>query len=417
MWDPYVNFEKIVLPNGLTIFASQVDREFEIFGFVIHAGAREDTFEKSGVAHFVEHCVSKNIPDWPKEKIRPYFQKQGGFANLGITDYLSTTYMCKCQAIKKNISTALDIFGKMLLGANISKDIEVERKIITQEYNLKFMHNIVPKLMLQSHSCVFPGHRLANYLGPSGNIDGIKGMDAENLQRFYDSFYVPANISVIAIGKISPESVAKFLEKSPLGISKSGQRNAVSIPRFPDYSALTRYDIKISLYLGTTNLMTRGEYRTEAALSGTLSPESVMFTKKFLENILFQEIREKRGWAYDVEIGCQTFQDLYRFVIRIPMKLEALSNIEKTVDNCIANALNNRKLFNLIWELDVSSSILADLSCEEICSNSMREVGNFNRIISNHEAVQMRKLITLANVEEVLTYLTPDKRLTIISYP
>jgi predicted Zn-dependent peptidase len=418
MWDPYTNFERIVLPNGLTVFASQVDREFEIFGFIVHAGSREDLIERDGTAHFVEHCVSENVAGYPNSKdITSHFEKQGGFAKLGTTGYLKTSYMCKCQATIEQINKALDIFGKMLISSQILKDIETERNIIIQEYHVRYPYKFASELDLYRHACIFPNHRLNNYQSPIGKIDEIEAMTKGNLQRFYDRFYTPANISVVAIGKLSLESVAEFLEKSPFGQPKSGKRTATEKTRTPDYSAITRFDIKASLLLGETNLRTRGHYESYAALPGALNAESVSFTKNLLQKILGQEIREKMGWAYQVQIGLNYLQDLYELYLEIPLKIKALPHIEELVERCISTALNEEDIFHEMQEIAVNELVLEDCSCERICELSMLDIVRTERIVSHYEINQLRKAITPNDIKNVLNYLKPEKRFTIITHP
>ena len=62
MYDPYADFEKATLPNGLQVYAAYwPDRPWQYVGFVLHSGANTDPEDLPGVAHFVEHLVSRNI--------------------------------------------------------------------------------------------------------------------------------------------------------------------------------------------------------------------------------------------------------------------------------------------------------------------------------------------------------------------
>lgn len=419
MWDPYADFRKLTLSNGLDVYVSQVEREFEIFGFVIHAGAREDLPGKDGVAHFVEHCVSKGLPDLTSEDIESYFEKQGGTVKLGTTDYLKTTYMCKCRATLEHLAKSLDLFGRMLLNPDLSRGIDREREIIIQEYNRSFGYKFLPELVLMRRNSVFPGHRLTNYLRPLGNLSAIQSMTKANLEEFHNQYYVPANISIVATGKLFLEQVTDLLEKSPFDIKRAGMRNAIPPPRFPDYSCLTRYDLKGSLLLGSNNekLLTRGQYESWSSLPGSLDPDVVIFTKNFLERFLLKKIREELGWCYGLDVDIQILQDLYEFDINIPLKIEALPHIEELVDNCISTALDDREFFNGIKEVAINDLLLIDRSYTKICEASMGDVGCYGRIIPNAETVKTREAITRDSIAEVLNYLKPEKRLTIISYP
>ena len=75
MYDPYADFTKHTLPNGLgvhTVFWE--NRPWVIMEFVVHSGGREDSPRKSGLAHYTEHVVSKNIPGYTSDKAEEFFE-------------------------------------------------------------------------------------------------------------------------------------------------------------------------------------------------------------------------------------------------------------------------------------------------------------------------------------------------------
>jgi len=90
MWDPTSQFQKLVLPNGLSIYSAQmVGREIETVKFIIHSGSLRDPKNALGTAHFLEHMLSENIDEG---MLYDLFDKDGGSFNLGGTDRMSTEF-------------------------------------------------------------------------------------------------------------------------------------------------------------------------------------------------------------------------------------------------------------------------------------------------------------------------------------
>ena len=138
MWDPYAEFESAVLPNGLTVYASHwPDRPWETISFLVHTGASSDPVGLEGVAHFVEHMVSKNTVV-PYDDIRSFFEVCGGYASLGTTGYPYTTYEFFVPTDATILSQALNIFGNMLFQAMLEQFLERERSVITGEFRQSY---------------------------------------------------------------------------------------------------------------------------------------------------------------------------------------------------------------------------------------------------------------------------------------
>jgi predicted Zn-dependent peptidase len=417
MWDPFANFERIVLPNGLTVFASQVDREFEIFGFVVHAGSREDPVGREGLAHFVEHCVSDNVPEYPPQKIKSYFKNQGGSINLGNINYLRTFYRCKCQTGAKHIKHALDIMGAIIINATLTSGIEKQRKIILQEYRRDYPYTFITEIDQLRLDCLFPNHKLAQSLKAIGREEVIKDIKASDLQQYYDQFYTPANISVVAIGKLSHDDVIEFIEQSPFSRQKPGKRIPPAPPKNPDHSQRVRFDVKVSQLLKTEHKMEEGHYSSCVALPGNINKEAMSFVDRMLKKTLFQEVREKRGWAYEIRTEYICFQDLYEFMIDMSLIPIGLPSIEKLIDSCIETRLNKKGLFKQEKRQLTNAFMLLDSSYEEICRYSMDDIAIWHRIISNTETIDKYKKITQDDVAEIIEHLRPEKRITIITHP
>lgn len=228
MYDPYTAFKKTRLENGLEVHSVFWDRPWVGMEVVVHSGAREDPLGMPGLAHFVEHCVSRNIPDREGEEVRQFFESVGGYVSFGSTGYLATRYSFAVPADPDIFRKALDIFGSMLLEAQIKKEIENQRKIIFREFNQRypFIEKLGWDMDLRQN--LFREHRLETYNNPLGRPEGFLFAKEKDLQNFYDEHYTPQNMSMVIIGGFRDEEVIAEIEKSPFGKQKEGKRNPIS---------------------------------------------------------------------------------------------------------------------------------------------------------------------------------------------
>src|SRR5258708_2659484 len=117
MLDPYAEFEKATLTNGLDIYAAHwPGRPWEAVGFLIHSGAEQDPVGLEGVGHFTEHMVAANT-ETDLQKVKNFFEENGGQANFGSTGFYGITYSFWLPIDESIFAQGLAFFGEMLLTA------------------------------------------------------------------------------------------------------------------------------------------------------------------------------------------------------------------------------------------------------------------------------------------------------------
>jgi predicted Zn-dependent peptidase len=131
-------FQKKKFGNGLTLLSKKIeDVEWQLVGFVVHAGASADFKSKEGVAHFVEHMVSANH-SLDTALIKDFFRQEGGMIMLGSTGFFSTEYGFKLPNDSEILKKGFLIMKELLFDITFKKNIERERKIIQSEFHGKF---------------------------------------------------------------------------------------------------------------------------------------------------------------------------------------------------------------------------------------------------------------------------------------
>lgn len=416
MFDPYAGFQSCVLENGLTVYASQWEgRPWEHVGFVVHSGAFSDPVGLEGVAHFVEHLVSKNA-DLPFEELKEFFGRYGGGAKFGSTGYPKTSYSFFVPIQPDVLAQAFSLFGSMLIRANLENCVERERNVVKAEITKKYPTEFLLDIAQRERRMLYHDCWLGRVVRSFGFLESVDRITVADLQAYYDQHYVPTNISVVAVGGLSLDEVIRIISESPFGMQKVGQRN----PPIVSLSELAlplenRYEVDLSEHLKT--VAKNGIYSSVARIPMSISPAALSLASMVLDKLLRRELREKRAWTYHASSSWINYRCCYQFNIACEaFDISALNEIEAVMNDCIV-AIDNNELVEEMRTRKLAKFLMMDVSGDDVCDDAMDDVGRFDKIVSVKEMMASYQSVTMEDVREILSYLRPERRWTAISHP
>jgi predicted Zn-dependent peptidase len=414
MYDPYADFAKHVLSNGLEVYSLTWDRPWIGMEVVVHCGGREDPIAMPGLAHFVEHAVSKNIPNGEFDQAKEFFETCGGRAEFGVTDYLSTRY--KFAVPVDLFCDALVIFGSMLLGARIDRDVERERKVIFREFNQQYQFLEMLEWEMGIRRALYKGHRLETWNSPLGRPEGFLSATEADLQGFYDKHYVPANMGLVIIGGLSTEKMMAGLNASPFGMEKIGVRNPIpqSLTLFPTPAERSK-TVKLSDHVSFKFDQTK--YNAYWAFPANFPRQARQVFDQVLCKILLDEIREKRGLAYSVGTNGRDFQDVCEYKISGRVSPEATHYVDELVRNCIEMVPSRRELFDRKLKSLKQKCLMIDLAGWGLARNAAGELAINHRIIPMREELDGLHKVTFEQMAEAASLLSIKHQYTFITCP
>lgn len=414
MYDPYAELSKQVLSNGLEIHSASWDRPWIGMEIVVHSGGREDPVTIPGLAHFVEHVVSQNIPNISFDQANEFFEICGGRASFGSTSYLSTRY--KFYVPVDLFEEALVIFGSMLLEACLEKDVERERKVIFQEFNQRYPFLETLEWDMGIYKALFKGHRLETWNRPLGRPEGFLSATEADLQSFYDRHYVPANMSLVIIGGLSTKQIVTKLEASPFGMEKNGVRNPIPQPltQFPVPDEISK-TVKLSDHVNFKVDQTK--YKATWAFPMEFPHQARRVFDEVLDQILFDQIREKRGLTYNIDTDYTNFQDVCKYDIECKISPEATPYIDELVRGCIEMVPTRRDLFDRKLQALKQQCLMVDLTGRDLVRNSASDLSLDHRIISMQEVWDELHKVTFDQMAEATSLLSFDRYYTFIACP
>lgn len=287
-----MNYKIKELSNNIKLAYNKMEaRESVVIGVWVKTGSRYETEDISGISHFLEHLVFKGTKNYTDSQIKQYIEGSGGALNA-FTGEEFTCYYIKVR--EKHIELAFKILSDMVIHPNLTKeDIDFERKVILEEIKMymdvpmRHVHNILDSLIWQ-------GHSLGRMI--SGTFETVKGITRQNILDYKRQYYSCSNMAVVVCGTFDSDSlitlINKYFSDTPSG-KKYQLEGFNTNQNVPQIKILDKPTQQTHFALGC-----RALYR-DHPLHAVLSLLSVIMGGN-MSSRLFDQIREKKGLAYDI---------------------------------------------------------------------------------------------------------------------
>lgn len=212
-----IEFDKEVLDNGLTVIVHKdAQASMVAVNTLYKVGARDESPDKTGFAHLFEHLMfggSVHVPDFDTP-----LQRAGGqnnaFTNNDLTNYYVTIP-------KENLETALWLESDRMLNLAFSeKGLEVQRKVVIEEFRQRYLNQPYGDLWLELRPMAYKVHPY-RWATIGKNIRHIERATMEDVKSFYQKYYNPSNAILSLAGNLEipkiMDMVKKWYEEIPEG--------------------------------------------------------------------------------------------------------------------------------------------------------------------------------------------------------
>ena len=205
------------LDNGLTYYIKKntSPKKKATIHLIVKAGSLMEDDDQLGLAHFIEHMVFNGTKNFPKNAIEEYFNSIGlsiGADFNAFTGYEKTVYKFNIPTEKKeNIEKGIHILSEISNFAILDDEsFEKERKIVEEEWRLGLGRE--KRLFEELNEYYFLNSKYAKRT-IIGDINIIRNFSNETARRFYNDWYRPDLMAVIAIGDFDPKYVEDLVKK------------------------------------------------------------------------------------------------------------------------------------------------------------------------------------------------------------
>src|SRR3954462_1193776 len=203
------------LPNGLKFYIRKNARPEKRVSLrlAVKAGSLEEHDDQLGLAHLIEHMAFNGSEHFKPGEVFAYFERVG--ARLGphvnaSTSFDETIYMLDLptdqgDVMAKGLTALADFAGGLTLDP---KEIDKERGVVIEEWRgglgagSRIRDKQIPILFYHS--------KYAERL-PIGKPEILRTFPPARLKAFYDTFYRPERMAVVAVGDMDPQKLEELI--------------------------------------------------------------------------------------------------------------------------------------------------------------------------------------------------------------
>ncbi|MFH2027687.1 MAG: pitrilysin family protein [Nanoarchaeota archaeon] len=310
------------LKNGLTVVYDRRKTETVSIQTTVKVGSNNEEKDVFGISHFIEHMLFEGTKKRMSSKIiSNEIESLGGQLNA----YTSNERTCFFVKVPKNhFLKALDIISDITQNPIFDKkSLEKERKIILKEINL---HKDEPRF----HQWVLFQKTLFKNLptkNPTyGSVKSVKSITRKDMLDYYNKYYLPNNIVLSIVGDVKniKQNIKKYFNK--FKAKRLPNINSISEP------IQNKIEIKKEKRKILNSYMVLG-YKTPARLDKDSYVLDVIraILGKGQSGRIFDEIRNKRGLAYEVGVYHEPDNDYGFFAVYLNTHKKNISKSVKII--------------------------------------------------------------------------------------
>jgi predicted Zn-dependent peptidase len=276
-------------------------------GVFIGAGARFESKNTKGIAHFLEHMLFKGSHRYSYKKIKQEIEGRGGMVNA-FTSQETTAYYARI--LDKNTIKTVDIFLDMIKNPLLlTNEINKERKVIFEEIK---MHRDLPHIHVTSllEKLLWKNHPLGEDV--AGKFTTISKITKKDLRGFHKKFYTPRNIIFSYVGSKPKDKIIHKISAAFKNCRNIKGEIKTKKPRLPGRPRFCVEQKKVSqthVCVGfPVNKVVGLDYLKIKLMHVVLGAN--------MSSRLFEQIRERRGLCYDITTEIYRFQDTGAFAVQ-----------------------------------------------------------------------------------------------------
>jgi predicted Zn-dependent peptidase len=398
---------RTVLPGGLRVVTETVPTVRSVsFGIWARVGSRDETPALNGATHYLEHLLFKGTRRRTALEISSALDAVGGEMNAFTTKEFTCYY---ARVLDADLPLAIDVVSDMLTGSLIAaEEVDAERGVILEEIAMTeddpsdCVHDVFARTLLGDSPLGRP---------VLGTAETVRGLTRDRIARFYRRHYEPTRLVVTAAGRLDHDEVVRQVHAAfaaagalpdtdtaaggaePVG-PRSGRRAIRTAGRV---DVVRRRTEQAHLVLGMPGVSRHDDRRWALAVLSTALGGG-------MSSRLFQEVREKRGLAYNIYASTSGYADCGIFSVYAGCRTTQLDGVLKICREQLAEVaergLGEEETRRAIGQLSGSTvlgledtgSLMHRLGKSELCWGEQLSVDDMLERIAAVSAEQVRQV-------------------------
>ena len=214
------------LPNGMKYYVRHNSRPAKrvALRLAVKAGSTNEADDQQGLAHLIEHMAFNGSEHFKPGELVSYFESTGSRLGPHVNAYTSfdeTVYMLelptdKPEIVAQGLTALADFAGGLALSP---EEINKERGVVIEEWRGGL--GAGSRIRDKQFPILFYKSRYAERL-PIGKPDILRNAPPERLRSFYDTWYRPDRMAVVAVGDIDASDIEKKIGSTFGGLKARG---------------------------------------------------------------------------------------------------------------------------------------------------------------------------------------------------
>lgn len=389
--------KKTTLDNGLKAVTERIPSVKSVTaGIWVKTGSRNESDEKAGITHFLEHMLFKGTENRSSYEISKSMESVGGYLNA----FTSTEYTCYyTRCLDTKLDRGLDVLSDMVRNSIFpEEELEKEKKVVLEE--MKMYKDSPDDYVFELFSSqVFNQHPIGRPI--IGFEETVSSFTRQDLYDYIEERYRPDNLLVAVAGNVDHDRVIELisekldLEATDATINEEQPLTPYETTQKKEHKAIEQ----THMILGRRALNYDHQEKYLLLLANTVLGGG-------MSSRLHQNIREKYGYCYSIGTFNQSYTDSGLFGVYIGTDKGYVDHVRELItkefDRIRTEPIDEEELSEAKTQLKGKL-----LLSQESTSNRMTRLAKselyFNRFISLDElaekidAVTSKDLLTFAD--------------------
>jgi len=327
------------LKNGMTVILEKRTSESVAIEVMVKVGSNHEK-KLRGIAHFIEHMLFEGTKTRTSLDIANEIESIGGEFNAGTSNEFTVYYI---HIQKKHLAKAIDVLSDIIVNPSLSEDaIEKQRKVVSDEINLvtdepRFHQWILfQQALYKRYPSRFPVY---------GDKASIMKVTRDDLLAFYKEHYTPGNMILSLVGDINKRKALKLIKESFILEGKTKRANLSKVETLKQNKSRKERKPLMQSYLVYGYPAVKRSHKDSYAFDVMKA-----ILGRGQSGRLFQEIRTKKGLAYEVGVHYEASVYTGFFAVYVNTHKENIPKIKviikrelKKLDNLNAKDLKDAK--------------------------------------------------------------------------
>jgi predicted Zn-dependent peptidase len=401
-------YKRVVLDNGIPIVIDKVkDARSVSLGVWVKFGSRNESSQKNGISHFLEHMFFKGTQMRTSKEIAVEIDSLGGELNA-FTSRETTTFYIK--VLDEHIENALNLISDIFLHSVFpEEEIEKEKRIIFEEIKMvqdspeDYIHDLFNKNIWGKSSLGQP---------VLGRESSIETFTKDDLLYHIKKYYGNNNIVIASSGSFDEDFLLNYLNHT-LGSSRRDSKPVnIACPEFRgEINIIPKNLSEAHVCLGLKGISQKSDDRYAMYLLNAVLGAGI-------SSRLFQEVREKRGLAYSIYSYNSSYFDTGVWAVYagadkknvrevIDIIMNQMRELSVSLDSEDLQKAKNQLKGNIILALESISSKMINIAKQELY---------YGRYFSPQDIINAVDVVTLEEAKGLAQRLVENSSFALTVY-